>query len=168
MLCVIAKIDSEARERLLELQQLTESFGVSPRSLYGHITLANYVGDDEERFILSCKALLSDFRKFSVRYDKIEVLTATSIIVASPLKENNITDIQKEIVRNWGKYLDDWTQENVWKPHTTLLYKPQVNLQDIAEVMQEKFKPFNAQINRIEFSRVKENGYEIIDFIELL
>ncbi len=167
MLCVIAKIDSVSREKLLKLQQLAGSFGIPQRHLHGHITLAAYVGDDENQFISSCKKLLSNYKRFSVYYYKIEVLTETSIIVASPKKEKEIALIQNEIVNNWEESLDYWTQGDVWKPHTTLLYEPKADLQTIAEVMQAEFKPFNAQVDRIEFSRVKENGYEIIDSIAL-
>lgn len=167
MLCVIAKIDAAARERLSTLQHLAEKSGIAVRNLYGHITLATYVGNEEEKFVSSCKAILSGCSVFTVRYDKIEVLSDTSIIVASPAMTDEITDIQRKIAKVWEEYLDEWTRKNKWYPHTTLVYDSRADLASIAEIMQSKFAPFDAQIGRIEFSRVKEKGYEIVDFIEL-
>lgn len=167
MLCLIAKIDADSRERLLQIQQLAEKSGISVGNLYGHITLAVYTGDDGEAFISSCKDILRDYSAFTVHYDKIEVLSATSIIVASPVNENEIAVIHRRIAKEWAEYLDKWTQETAWYPHTTLLYHPQADLNALAKAMEVRFAPFDARVERIEFSRVKEKGYEIMDAVEL-
>jgi len=167
MLCAIAKLDPAASERLMELAKLTDSFGIPSRNVYGHITLATYVGDDEDRFISSCKAVLSGYEKFSICFDKIEVFASTSMIAAVPRAGKTIAAIQAGISRRWAADLNEWTRENVWQPHTTLVYDPHSDLEPIAKIMREKLEPFAAQVDRIEFSRVYENGYEIIDFIEL-
>lgn len=168
MLCAIAKIDPASSERLVTLAKLTEGFGIPPRNVHGHITLATYTGDDEERFISSCKTVLSGYGKFSVCYDKIEVWSPSTIIVAVPRKEGEIAAIQREISRGWAADLDKWTQGDVWQPHTTLVVNPQADFNAVAEAMQGVFEPFAAQVDKIEFSRVYEDGYEIVDFIELL
>lgn len=175
MLCAIVKVNSTARERLMKLEQIPERFGFPPRNLHGHITLATYIGDDEDGFISSCKAILSNYGKFPVYYDKVEAWISTfgarSLIVAVPRKEPTIVAIQREISRRWSAYLNEWTQEDVWNPHTSLLYVSGVDLDDIAEAMQEEFEPFVAEIERIEFSSIQEiEGkftYEIVDSIEL-
>lgn len=168
MLCAIAKIDPASSGRLATLAKLTDSFGIPPRNVHGHITLATYTGDDEGRFISSCKTVLSGYGKFSVCYDKIEVWSPSTIIVAVPQKGEAIAAIQRGIAKDWAAYLDKWTQEDVWQPHTTLVTDPQADFDAIAKVMQEEFEPLTAQVDRVEFSRVYENGYEIIDFIKLL
>lgn len=167
MLCAIAKIDTESRKQLLALQQVTERFGITVKELYGHITLATYTGEDDSAFILSCKEILSAYTQFSVYYEKVEVLSATSIIVASPQKENALLDIHNDIAAQWGIYLDNWTSNDHWQPHTTLIYNPQIDLQVIAEAMRKEFIPIIAHVTRIEFSQVTENGYEIVDSIDL-
>lgn len=167
MLCVIAKIDSASKERLANIRSIVERFGITVRELYGHITLATYIGDAEEQFVSSCKGLLACQEAFPVFYDKVEVFPVSSMIAASPRKDKNISAINKKIAENWAEQLNDWTQEAKWYPHTTLLYQPQADLYAIAEAMQEEFKPFEAWVERIEFSHVNENGYEIIDCIEL-
>ncbi len=167
MLCVIAKIDAEARERLVKLLKILERFDIPSRDVYGHITLATYIGKDENGFISSCKAILSEYKKFSIRYDTIEVFASTSMIAAVPRVEKNLAVIQKEISGRWAADLNKWTQEGAWQAHTTLVYNPQADLQAIAEAMREGFEPFAAQIDRLEFSRVCEKGYKIVDFIEL-
>lgn len=167
MLCAIAKIDSGSRDRLVELAKLTQAFGIPPRNVHGHITLATYTGDDEDGFMSSCKAVLSGYEKFSVCYDKIEVWNPSTIIVAVPRKEGAIAAVQKEISRGWAADLDKWTQEDVWQPHTTLVVNPQADFNAIAQAMQGIFEPFSARINEIEFSRVYEDGYEVVDCVEL-
>lgn len=167
MLCVIAKIDAASRMRLAGIQRIAEDFGIPVRELYGHITLATYLGEEEEAFVASCKASLLCRKAFPVRYDQIEVLDATSIIVASPRKEGDLAAIHGEIERRWGAHFNHWTQGEAWYPHTTLLYKPQTDLSAIAAAMEQTFAPFDAWVERIEFSRVHEDGYEILDAIDL-
>ena len=167
MLCAIAKIDTQSRENLLALQQVTERFGMTVKKLYGHITLAAYVGEDDSAFIASCKEILSAYAPFSVYYEKVEVLGATSIIAATPRKENALLDIHNDIAAQWGESLDHWTGNDHWQPHTTLIYNPQIDLQVIAEAMRKEFIPFFAHVKRIEFSQAADNGYEIVDAIDL-
>lgn len=171
MLCAIAVIDPTATERLIKLGKISERFGIPFQDVHGHITLATYIGDDEDSFTSSCKALLSGHSKFPVYYDDVEVWTSTSgaksFIVAVPRKEPVITAIQKEIVRHWTTSFNKWTQENTWNPHTSLLYVPGADLSPVADAMHQEFEPFVTQIARIDFTRVYDNGYEIIDSIEL-
>ena len=173
MLCAIAIIDPSATERLVKLQQISKRFGIPPRNVHGHITLATYIGDEEDRFISSCKTILSDYKKLSICYEKIEVFASSSVIVAVPRIGPDMAAIQKEISRRWAADLNEWTQGNVWHAHTTLVNDPKADLCTVAELctiaeaIQEQFEPFAAQIGKIEFSRVSKNGCEVIDSIEL-
>lgn len=173
MLCVIAKIDSSARERLIKLHQIAERFGIPPRNVDGHITLATYIGHEEDRFISFCKAILAGHAKFSICFDKIEVFASSSVIVAVPQAENAMAAIQKEIARQWAADLNEWTQEHTWHAHTTLVNDPQADLCTIAELnviaeaMQENLGSLVAQVDGIEFTRRYEDGFKRIDFIEL-
>ena len=167
MLCVIARIDEGCRERLLGLQERTVELGIPRRNLYGHITVASYIGEDEEGFIASCKEILRGHGAFDVCYERIEVLYATSIVVASPAKEGGLAAVHRDIVSAWGAELDKWSQEDVWHPHTTLVHDLRADLDAAAKVMRDGFAPFPGRVGRIEFSRVKENGYEIVDHVDL-
>ena len=167
MLCAIARIDTQSREKLSALQQAAERFGITVHKIYGHITLATYMGEDDRAFIASCKEILSACTPFSVYYEKVEVLSATSIIVASPRKENALLDMHHAIAAQWGHSLDHWTNNDHWQPHTTLVYDPQIDLQVLAEAMQKEFIPFFAHVTRIEFSQVTAHGYEIVDSVDL-
>lgn len=170
MLCAIAKLDPASTQRLAKLRRMANDFGIFPRELHGHITLATYTGGDEAGFIASCTAILSGYHKFTVRYEKVEIWASVpeseSIIVAVPQREPVMAAMQKEIARAWAADLNEWTQEDVWRPHTTLLYAPGADLAAIAAAMQKEFAPFTAQVDRIEFSRV--NGeIKTIDLAEL-
>ena len=91
MLCAVAKLDPASTERLAKLRRMANQFGVFPKELHGHITLATYTGEDEAAFIASCKAILSGYEKFAVRYDKVDIWVSVpeseSIIVAVPRRE---------------------------------------------------------------------------------
>ena len=167
MLCVIAIIDHDSRDRLLKIQSIGEKFGIAPRHLHGHITLATYLGTEEDRFISSCKDILSGYHTCTVHYEKIQILSATSIIVATPEKISTLTDIQRDISDRWCDKLDRWTRAEVWEPHTTLVHRPGFDLEPVAGAMQEMFEPFSARIDRVEFSRVCDNGYEILETVSL-
>ena len=167
LLYVIAMIDPAARERLTQLRRLAAPFGIPPRDLHGHITLAAYAGEDEGRFIASCKAVLARYGQFSVAYDKIELFASTSAVVAAPRKEGPLDAIQREITERWAADLDQWTRRDVWRPHTTLAYHPTADLGAVAGAMRAEFEPFAARVERVEFSREFENRYEIIDSIKL-
>lgn len=175
MLCAIIIVDADATERLARIEQIAERFGYPPKNVHGHITLATYTGDDEESFISSCKAILSKFGKFPVYYDKIEAWEGMpgvkTFIVAVPRKEHTIVSLQKEISKAWSADLNEWTREDTWSPHTSLIHVPGTDLSDVAEAMQGEFEPFAAQIDRIEFTHVYESEdkctFEIADFVKL-
>ncbi len=168
MLCAIAKIDPVSRERLFGLQGIAEEYGIPRRVLYGHITLATYIGSEEDAFISSCSAIVSGCKAFSVVYREIRVLSATSIIAAVPDKESILSAIQSDISSCWHDSLDQWTREKVWQPHTTLVQKQEVDLEPIARAMQAQFQPFTAHVDRIEFSKVCQGGYQVLEGIDLL
>jgi len=167
MLCAIAVIDPAAKERLVKLAGMAEDFGIPPRNIHGHITLATYIGSGEAAFLSSCKARLSGRPKFSVHYVEIAVWSPPPIIVAVPRKEKALAALQEELADGWSSGLDRWTQPGAWQPHTTLVTNPKADFPTIARAMAEAFVPFSAQVDRIEFSRVLETGYEIIDCIAL-
>ncbi len=166
MLCVIAKLDSVSTDRLACLQKAACS-GKVERPLYGHITVATYIGEDESHFIQSCKELLKGIPAFSIVYEKIEILDETSIIVATPKESKTLYSLHQVIAENHKNVMDKWTGSDNWYPHTTLFYDPHSDLQSIRLRMTKIFRPFTATISRIEFSRVLDDRYEIIEHMSL-
>ena len=167
MLCVIAKLDDAATNKLLQLQSAASPVGADLRPLYGHITVATYIGDDESCFIRSCKQLLKGFGAFEVVFDKIEVLEETSILVATPVKSESLLSLHQRIAKMFNDSLNQWTKKDDWYPHTTLLFGPRLDLHGICQKLADSFVPFPAKICKIEFSRVCENTCEIVDFMDL-
>ena len=167
MLCVIAKLNDSAADTLVKLQRAAASHVSEMKPLYGHITIASYVGDDESGFVRSCKQLLKGFSAFEVVYDKVEVLDETSVIVVTPVKSEPLSSLHQRIAELFYDSLDRWTKDYTWYPHTTLIFDPQSDLHDICNKVAASFAPFKAEVKTIEFSRVCENTYEIIDRIEL-
>ena len=165
MLCVIARLDDASTEKLNALRQLAFPPGEAGRPLHGHITLATYVGGDEEAFLRSCRELLRGAAAFSVSYGKLEVLAETSIIVASPEPNPVLEELHRRIVRAHAPELDLWTGTERWQAHTTLFYSPQADLQELCRRMEARFEPFSARVGSIEFSRVLEDGFEILDAV---
>ena len=168
MLFVIGLIDNESNEKLENIRHNTERLGIPTASLYGHITFATYTGDDDSAFITSCKEILRQFEPFTIHFEKIGQLPNTSILAAFPTMDKEITALHKSIVDTWKDSLTPWTQEGIWKPHTTLLNDAEIDLNAALQAIQRVFTPFDAEIHRIEFSRVSENGFEIVDAIDLV
>jgi len=167
MLCVIAKIDNAARERLNELCKAVEEFDLPVRYLYGHITLVSYIGQNEADFVEQCKAALMNWKTFPVAYNRVELLPPTPSIVASPELSQELVAIHDLLLSVAPSEMDSWSAKEVWHPHTTLFYHTEADLPAIAERMRNIFAPFTAEIVRIEFSRVSDGGYEIVDSITL-
>lgn len=167
MLCVIAKIDDNARARLDALCKIVEKFDLPPRPLHGHVTLVTYLGQEEKAFVERCKSILSKQGAFSIFYNRIELLTPTPSIVASPEMTQELRSIHAQLVEVAPSDLDKWSSREIWHPHTTLFYHTEANLQAIAERIEEEFVPFRAEVSEIEFSKVTDSGYEIIDSMKL-
>lgn len=167
MLCVIAKIDDAAKARLDALCKVVEEFDLPARYLYGHVTLVTYLGQDEEKFIEECKAVLRGQAAFPIIYRCIELLTPTPSIVASPDMTQELCSVHEQLLSVMPSDLDAWSSRELWHPHTTLFYHREANLQAISERMKESFVPFHAKVSSIEFSKVTDSGYEIIDSIAL-
>lgn len=167
MLCVIAKIDADSRQKLNTIRRCAEQYGAAPKNLHGHITLASYLNADDHILISECKAVLKGRRSFLVRYDKIEIFSATSMIAATPCKNEMLCSVHDSLVSISPDLLDKWTRNPVWQPHTTLVCMPDCDLKPVAQAMQAAFSPFTARIEVIEFSKEVDTGYEIIDAVQL-
>lgn len=167
MLCTIAKLDEISTEKLNSLMNRANAKERLCRQLYGHITVATYIGNEVTGFIEYCKERMKAVSPFEVMYRKVEVLDKSSIIVATPEKNAALKWIHNQINERYSHSLDEWTKGKAWYPHTTLLYSPGADLKRICCMVSQEFIPFSAFVRRIEFSRVLENGYEIIDRIDL-
>ena len=168
MLCVIAKLSEEAAETLAGIRCAALPEDEGAKRLYGHVTIASYTGADEAGFLRACKALLEGTPRFAVEYERIEVLEETSILAAIPGKSGPLETLHRRIAERYEGDLDQWTRADRWYPHTTLLYGPALDLQELCRRMRAAFHPFSAVVCRIEFSRVLDTGYEVLDQICLL
>ena len=167
MLCVIARLSADATERLRLLRDTVLSPEQARTPLYGHITIATYLPEDDGAFIRACGDMLRDDHSFSVRYEKIEVLSRTSIIVATPAKTGELLSMHDRIAGYSGGSLDRWTCGNDWYPHTTLLHDPEADLDSLCRAMRRHFVPFDTLIRQIELSKVEKDGYTILETIRL-
>ena len=168
MLCVIAKLPSEANDKLSRLRDSVMPQVHFPSSLYAHITLATYLPEDTKAFIASCRKILRNVRSFSVRYEKLEVLAETSIIIAKPAPSEPLRFLHDRINSDFGEFLDHWTRGDTWYPHTTLLNDPDADLNAVCDEMQKHFVPFDVSIEQVEFSQVEGNRYTIVETVRLL
>lgn len=160
MLCVIAKLDDPSAEKLTAIKKAAVP---DAKPLYGHITLAAYIGEDEAGFMAACTVWLKDVPRFSVRYTQLAVLKETSIVAALPEKGGALSALHRRIAEEYGGRLNEWTSsDETWLPHTTLLYDPKADLPAACRKMAADFAPFTAGIVGIEFSRVTPSGYEIV------
>ena len=160
MLCVIAKLDKRSTEKLTAIQKAAAP-DADGKPLHGHITLAAYMGEDEAGFMAFCAALLKDVSRFAVKYTHLAVLEETSIV-------GTLAALHRHIAEVYGSSLNEWTDsDEVWLPHTTLLYDPKADLPAVCRKMAADFALFTAGIVGIEFSRVTPSGYEILGRADL-
>ena len=122
---------------------------------YAGEVMLRYAGNFQKEH----EKMLRDAHSFSVRYEKLEVLSETSILVAVPASSEPLSSLHNRIEMAFGEHLDRWTRGETWYPHTTLLCDPAADLNTLCNEMRKHFAPFEAHIEQIEFSRVEENGY---------
>lgn len=168
MLCAIARLPAEARDRLRRVQSAASTLGFSPTPLYGHITLAVCDSGDEDAFAAGCRDALTGFGPIPVRYERIEILSETTIIVAAPARTEALLYAHRVLADRFADWLDPWTRDERWRPHTTLFHHPTADLAPLRDAMAARFAPFDTQITRVELSRVMKNGYRIVGGIEIV
>ncbi len=167
MLCMIAKLDDASTEKLEALRRRVLPEGAAVRPLHGHVTIAVYPGEEERDFLRACRGLLADVPAFELSYERVELLEETSVLVASPKKEGVLDELHRRVARRYPDGLDRWTQTEDWHPHTSLLFGPDLDLRGVCRRAEELFVPFTARVCRIEFSRGTDDGYEILERVEL-
>ena len=149
MIYVIAKLDKSARARLSWIQSFAASFGIVPKPIYGHITLAALESADG---IAACKAALADQEAFTVDFGSVEVMRAEKTIAAMAAREGALEEVHEKLAPGVD-----------WVPHTALLQDNMMDLNWVKTAMSGMFQPFTARVERIEFT---ENG-DIVDGIDL-
>lgn len=149
MIDVIAKLDRSSRARLSWIQSFAASFGIVPKPIYGHITLAVL---DSRDAAAACKAALAEQEAFAVDFTALEVLAQEQSIAALAAREGALEAVHEAVAPGTD-----------WVPHTALLRDDMMNLNWVRTAMAGMFQPFTGKIERIEFM---ENG-EIIDAIDL-
>ena len=149
MIYVIAKLEKSARARLSWIQSFAASFGIVPRPIYGHITLAE-LGSREE--IAPCRDALAEQEAFTVDFRTVEVLREEKAVAALADREGALEQLHSRL-----------TDAADWTPCTVLLRDDVMDLNWVRMAMKEMFQPFTARVERIEFM---EDG-EIIDGMDL-
>lgn len=152
MLHVIAKLDKSSRARLSWIQSFAASFGIVPKPIYGHITLAALEGD-REAAIAACKDSLTGQGAFTVDFTAVEVLPQRKAVAVLAAPEGAVYDLHEKLVPG---------DEN-WIPCTVLLQDNVMNLNWVRMAMGEMFEPFTASVERIEFME----GNKVIDGMDL-
>lgn len=167
MLCVIAKLDEEANERLASLRNAVFPDSSALPPLYGHITLVTYLPEDHKAFVRDCGDILKAFPAFRVRYERIGHFSLGSVIFAQPSESPYLSAIHRRIAEKYGQDLDQWTRGEDWFPHTTLLSVPAADPDDARRAMQRLFVPFETRIGRVEFSLVGDTGFTVLEGADL-
>ena len=155
MVYVIAKLDKTARARLSWIQSFAASFGIVPKPIYGHVTLAAISGANAA-VISACKDILKGQEAFTVDFQKVEVLPEKGEVVALAAREGALVALRDRI-KTVAVVDEDWV------PCTTLLRDGMTNLNWVRMAMSEMFQPFTATVERIEFVRRSA----VVDSVEL-
>ena len=167
MICAIAKLSDDATGILSAIRNTALSPEQTRIPLYGHITLAAYLPEDDQPFVDACVRMFQGYPSFSVYYERLEVLPQTSIIVASPLVSDDLLVLHSMIVNAFDGSLDQWTGSVSWHPHTTLFHDPAADLNQLCRSMRQRFVPFVARVEQIQLSKVEKAGFTILKRIRL-
>ena len=151
MVYVIAKLEKSARARLSWIQSFAASFGIVPRPIYGHITLATL--EDRDAAAAACGQALADQGAFTVDFEKVEVLDDRKTIAAVAARQGTLEAIHEKLAPGG----EDWI------PCTILLQDPMVNMNWVRTAMAGMFQPFTAKVERIELME----GSEIVGGFDL-
>ena len=151
MITVIAKLDKSSRARLSWIQSFAASFGICPKPIYGHITLAELEGD-RETAAARCRAALAGQEPFAVDFQTVAVLDAPRAVAALAAGEGALEAVHDKLAPGRS-----------WTPCTVLLEDAMTNLNWVRMAMGEMFQPFTATVDRIELME----GAEIFDSLDL-
>lgn len=149
MIDVIGKLDQSGRARLSWIQSFAASFGIVPRPISGHITLARLEGEDA---VEKCRSALAEQAAFTVDFQTVEVLAQEKAIAALAARAGAL-----------GAVCDAIAPGADWTPRTELLRDDVMDLKWVCTAMGGMFQPFTARVERIEFM---ENG-EMIGGMDL-
>ena len=148
MIDVILKLENSARARLSWIQSFAASFGIVPKPIYGHIALCSVEQGDLE----ACKAAVMGQKAFPVDFEQIDVLPNGPVVAALAARTGALEDLHEKLCGSTD-----------WIPCVELLRDPMVNMGWVRSAMREMFKPFTAQVVRLEFM---ENG-TLVDGVDL-
>ena len=149
MIDVIAKLERSARARLSWIQSFAASFGIVPKPIYGHITLAAL---EDAGAIAACKSVLAGQTAFTVDFTAVEVLREEKTVAAVAAREGALEAVHEKVAPGVE-----------WTPHTALLRDEMMDLNWVKMAMTEMFQPFTAKIERIEFME----GGKVVDGMDL-
>lgn len=97
MICVIAKLVSDAAERLNILRKAVASKEQLVKPFRGHITIAAYLPDDEE-FLPVCAEIIRDTSAFRIRYEKLGkgIASHTLDLLIQDAREKGLASVSLE------------------------------------------------------------------------
>lgn len=95
------------KQRLLREAVLPPGKTLIP--LYGHITIATYLPEEEILFMTAFAELIREFRPFTIHNAKTDFLPETSIVVATPEKTEELMVLHRRTAGMFAGSLDRWT-----------------------------------------------------------
>lgn len=155
MLQLIAKLDKSSRARLSWIQSFAASFGIVPKPIYGHMTLATFPEEEAEERILRYGQQLAGCKVIPVYYEQIAVKAQEGAVVAKAAQEERLSQLLNE------------GAAAAWCPETVLIRDNMINLNWIKMAMDEMFQPFEARVERIEIVKTEGSQFEVIAGFDL-
>ena len=157
MYSVIAILDRPARARLSWIQSFAASFGVVPRPIYGHITLASF---EDDGLIPACADALAGQTAFSVDFPGVDILEGEPVVAALAAREGTLEAVQETLCAALNI-----REKEV--PHVALIREERLNLSWVRTAMGQMFQPYSARVEAIEIVRDTNGGFEVLKRVEL-
>ncbi len=168
-ICAILCLDEETNNRIQAYRDaLIDKYGLPKDSIYPHITLAFYLGIDQNKIIEYTEKFVEGMKSFGIQYISVEVFSGNCVTcIVSPSSE--IIELYNMYHLEYDSYCDMWTQKEnkLWKPHSTIYVGSESKLEEMKSHIEVDFVPFEGKVTRFELSQINEDGFEIIYSKEL-
>lgn len=153
-LCAIATFDESTDMKFKKIQDELVKVGIKEQEVPPHITLAAYVGVEEEAIDSWIEEFIAKNRKIEVKFSNIGLFGLRVVFIAP-----YVSDELKDFHRVFHKKYDDACGEiglnyslagGGWIPHVTAFIDEADALIRVLPIINDNFQPFIGEIDKIE------------------
>ncbi len=153
-LCAIATFDEDTNIKFKKIQDELVKVGIKEQEVPPHITLAAYVGIDDEDVCRWTKEFASKNKGIKVKFSNIG-LFGLNVAFIAPCVSDELKDFHRAFHEKYDHMcgeigLNYSLAGTGWVPHATVLIEEADALIKALPVINDNFQPFTGEIDKIE------------------